>query len=148
MAGSAGSAYCQATVEVDATDVVDVIDWTSTLGADMLTNHSDGFKYGRPGCTFNHTAVIGFTTLNLGAFQTSGTPGILVGDIMDSCVLTVENHGAGSVVHTIGGLGLSQARCVTANMSGGHGRMGELQMAFEAVGSGTTEPTVSWVYAA
>lgn len=139
-----GNHFCENTVVLDGDAIVDVIDYTSELGAEFLRNRADGRKYPQKGCTVNHSAVIGFTTLNLTTALQTGASAPLLGSTADAgIVLTVDNEAGGSVVHT-----LSPAECIRADQVGGHAKTSEQRMAWEAVGEGGTEPTVTWATAA
>jgi hypothetical protein len=142
MAG--GHHFCENTVTVGGSARVDVTRYRSELGAEFLRNRADGRKYPGKGCTVNHMAIISFTTLNLKQATQSSSTSTLLGSTVNSpgVVLVVDDEAGGSVTHS-----LSPAECIKAEVGGGHAITSELDMAYEAVGSGGTEPTVTWAAA-
>lgn len=138
MAG--GNAFCHATISVGSVLITDITEWTVALGATLLSNRSDGLKYPQLGCSVDHTAEIGYKSYNLAQISQSSSSAPFVGSVVDNgVVLTADNINGSSVVFTI-----SPARPNHANSGGGHGRLADMDVAYEAVGKNGIEPTVSW----
>lgn len=136
-----GNAFCEANVKVGGTTVTDVTEWTVALGATLLSNRSDGLKYPQLGCSVDHTAEIGYKTLNLGQVTQASSAAPFVGALVGAggVVLTAENINDTTMVFTI-----TPARANHANGAGGHARLADMDVAYEAVGQNGVEPTVTW----
>lgn len=141
MAG--GEAYCESTVKVEDTPIDDVTEWTVLFGGEPLSNRADGRKYPQIACTVNHTAEIGVKTLDLGAFSQSAAATPTLGSVVSSVVLAAESISGNTTTVT-----LAKARYIRAGAQGGHARLADCDLAWEAIGEGGVEPTVTVATAA
>ena len=139
----AGEAYCEATVSVGGSPVTDITEWTVLMGGEPLSNRADGRKYPQLACTVNHTAEIGVKTLNLGAFTQSSAASPTLGSVVSGVVLAAESISGSTTTYTI-----QKARYIRAGAQGGHARLADCDLAWEAIGEDGAEPTVTVATAA
>lgn len=134
----AGEAYCEASVTVDGAPVTDITEWTVLFGGEPLSNRADGRKYPQVACTVNHTAEIGVKTLNLGAFVQSSAASPTIGSVVSGVVLAADSISGATTTYT-----MQKARYIRAGAQGGHARLADCDLAWEAIGEDGSEPTVT-----
>lgn len=139
-----GVSYRCATLTVGGTQKYDIRTVSASLSADMIYNRADCRIYPQQAASTNHMARIEVTTLDISNAPQASSSSALIGSSAGSVVLTIANTSGGSFVVT-----QNPSVYVAADFGGTpqEGLM-ELTLAFEAAGTGGTEPTVSWATSA